>query len=209
MFNLANFEKLFTASMRSVAMNALQAAGDQVMAELGKDDPWSMPAAEALQFVRDRDNKLSGVPQDVFDRIRGRIEEGLTQGQTLTDIAKGVRAEFNDLSDRRARTIASTETSAAYGFGRHEAMKSAGVQWKRWVTSGNSNVRAAHRVMNDVVVAFDEVFTVLDPKTGDFDQVKHPGDADGAPWNVINCHCVAVATAKGPEGEVEPAQAEE
>jgi SPP1 gp7 family putative phage head morphogenesis protein len=204
LFNLANFDKAFQVAMRGVSVDALQKAGEQVFAELGKDDPWSMPQKETIEFLQDRKNKLSNVPQDVFDRIKGRIEAGINGGDSNKTIADAVRAEFNDIGEGRAKVIANTETAAAYGTGRHEAMTAAGVAWKRWLTSGNANVRPAHQDMNGIIVAIDEPFVVIEPKTGESDEVQHPAESDGEPWNVINCHCVEIASPKGPEGEVEP-----
>ena len=208
MFNLPNFEKVFQVSMRAVAVTALQKGGDQVYAELGKDDPWKMPPAEAVKFLKNRENKLSGVPQEVFDRIRNAITNGLQNGDPLDEIASAVRGEFNDLGTGRARTIASTETAAAYGTSRDLAMKAAGVQFKQWLTSGNANTRMAHEDMNGTIVGIEENFVVTQTddsaKTfGEVDEVKHPGDIEGEPWNVINCHCVEIASATGPDDDTE------
>lgn len=202
-FNLAAFEKSFEVSMRAVAADALQKSGDEVYAELGKDDPWKMPPAEALKFLNARTKKLEGVPADVARRIRSTIQDGLTNGDPLAKIASAVRSEFNDISKGRATVIAQTETAAAYGKGRHSAMEEAGVQFKRWLTSGNANVRLAHQWMNNTIVALDEPFVVTSAD-GEVDEIQHPGDDDGEPWNVINCHCVEIASAEGPEEPADP-----
>jgi SPP1 gp7 family putative phage head morphogenesis protein len=194
-FSLDGFTKGLTAAMRNVAANALQTAGDQLMKEIGKDDPWKMPPAKALEFLNERENRIAGASESVFEQVKSSIDEGLRNGDTMAELAARVRGEFNNISDSRAWTIAATETSACYGVARQEAMKSAGIKMKRWLTSGNSNVRAAHRIMNGTVVPVDESFLVIDPKSGESDQVQHPGDSNGAAWNVINCHCVSVAEA--------------
>jgi len=195
LFNLSDFTRLFQAQMRATGLNALQAAGAQLFAELKRDDPWKLPQPEALQFLANRENKLAGVPGDVYDRIKTAISDGLTAGDSLRDIAAAVRNEFNEIGDKRARVIASTETAAAYGVGRDLAMRAAGIQFKQWLTSGNANVRAAHALMNGATVGIDESFTVIDPKSGQTDTVRHPADPNGQPWNVINCHCVEIAVA--------------
>ena len=202
LFDLSNFDKIFQASMRSVALTALQKGGDQVYAELNQTDPWKMPPAEAIKFLKNRANKLSGVPPEVFDRIRTAITNGLQNGDSLADIASAVRGEFNELSGGRARTIASTETAAAYGTSRNLAMKAAGVQFKQWLTSGNANVRAAHADMNGTIVGINEEFVVTND-TGETDAIQHPGDPYGEPWNVINCHCIEIASATGPAEDSE------
>lgn len=205
MFSLADFGAELTASMRATSIQAVKAAGNQVFKELAKDDPWQMPSAETLKFLGDRENKLTNVPDEIFSRVKETIQEQIEKGGTMDEIAAAVKAEFNKISDARGRTIAQTETSAAYGFGRQKALEDAGIKYKRWLTSGNSNVRMAHRIMNGAVVAVAEKFMVIDPDTGSSDYVMGPGDTDGAAWNVINCHCVSVASAEGP-AEVEPAE---
>ncbi len=193
MFDPKKFKDALFLNINSAAQGALQTAGLQVFKELGKDDAWKMPQPEVIQFIADRENRLAGVPDTVFNQIKNTLSAGLDSGDTMKQLADRVRAEFNSISDGRAKTIASTETGAAYGAGRHAAMKDAGVQQKQWLTSNNANVRAAHRLMNGATVPLDEPFLVINPKTGETDSILHPGDSDGAPWNVINCHCVEIA----------------
>lgn len=191
LFSLSDFSADFLQSMRAVAIAAVTQAGDQLYKELGKSDPWKNPPQKTIEFLGVRENKLSGVPQEVFERIKSQLEEGFNAGESISKIADRVRSEFNSIDERRGKVIAQTETSAAFGFGRHEAIKSAGITHKKWLTSGNDNVRKAHRQMNlRVVIPIEEPFIVTNPKTGEEDAIMHPGDADGAPWNVINCHCV-------------------
>ena len=203
-FDLEKFRKGLTAAMRGVAREALDRAGQQMLAELGKaDDAWRFPPARAISFLDERENKITDVAEDIFRQITSTLQEGLDQGESIAELSARVREAFTDASHERARRIAMTETAVTYGVARDEAMREAGIEWKRWLTSGNSNVRSAHRVMNGQVVRMDERFTVVNPKTGEWDEVRFPGDPDGAAWNVINCHCVAVAETSGPEGEVE------
>jgi hypothetical protein len=202
-FDLLNWQKGLQVSLRGTAAAILQEAGAAlVKEELGKDDPWKMPPAEALKFLRERENKIAGAAAEVHGTIMGELQEGIDKGDTTAELAGRVKAAFNEIADGRALTIARTETSMAYGTARQQAMQDVGIQWKKWLTSGNDNVRSAHRAMNNQVVGIHEKFTVVNPKTGEWDQVEHPGDPGGAPWNVINCHCVSVATESGPEGEV-------
>lgn len=201
MFDLADWQRGLLASMRNVARTALQTAGTQFFAEVKKDDPFTMPPAAALKFIADRDNKMQDVSGETWERIRKALADGLKEGQSLGELAKNIRGEFNDISKGRAKVIAMTETSAAYGTARQEAMVQSGVPFKRWLTSGAGNVRASHQAMNNEVVPVNEPFIVVNALTGESDAVDGPGAAGGAPWNVINCHCVAIAVSNA-EGEI-------
>ncbi len=203
MFDLDGFAARFTNVMRGLSAQALVTAGQQLFDEVKRDDVFSMPPAKALEFLEQRENRLSGVPDEIFDRIKDSLSDGLEKGESTRELRDRVKAERTGISDKRATTIAMTETGAAYGTATHEAMEQAGIRAKRWLTSNNNNVRAAHRLMNGQTIAIDRKFVVVNPKTGEFDAVLHPGDADGAPWNVINCHCVEVPAVEPSKGEAE------
>ncbi len=192
-FSLSNFKSTLLTAMRNVAAKALQTSGEQLYAELGKDDPFTMAPAEVMSFARSRVNKLSECADDIWASIKGEIEEGLQSGESTLQIAGRVKGAFNGIESKRAKTIAMTETSAAYGQGRQEAMRSAGVQFKQWLTSGNDNVRPAHADANGQTVPISEAYQVGG------EALMHPGDPDGSASNVINCHCVSIAVESMPE----------
>lgn len=185
-------DRLFTA-FRGAAEHALGKAGQELYSELGKDDPFTMAPAAAHRFIAQRENKLSEVSEEVHATVMSRISEGLDAGDTAKQLADRLRAGFNDIDRGRGMTIAITETNSAYGTARHAAMKSAGISHKEWLTSGNANVRPTHQEANHQVVGIDEPFEVGGEK------LMFPGDPDGSPENVINCHCIQLARQGQPE----------
>jgi len=191
LFSWDSFLSTFLAEMRKVAINALQVAGNQLFEEIGKDDPWSMPPARALTFLQERDNKMTGVAQDVFDRIRNAIEYGLEAGDSRADLADRIRGTANEISEGRATLVAQTETAHAYGVARHEAMVAAGILFKGWLSSRNKSVRPTHVAADETYMSepipADEPFIV-----GGY-PLQHPGDPSGPAGEVINCHCVEIA----------------
>lgn len=187
-FDKTSFGDKLWAAMRQVAAQALDTAGKELLAEVGKDDPWKFPPQEALEFLAKRENKMRDVSEGVWNRINAQIAEGITDGDSIADMAKRIKGEFNDISDGRARVIASTETSAAYGASRQKAMEDVGIGYKKWLTSGLANVRSAHADANGQIVPVNEPFFVGG------ESLNNPGDESGSPENVINCHCVAVAS---------------
>jgi hypothetical protein len=189
LFDLAKFADSFTSAMRNQHRSAIDTAGAQLFKEVGKDDPFAAPAQAVRDFLAARENKLKDAPAEIFDRVKAALSAGLEAGDTHAELAGRVKAAFNEIADGRARTIALTETGAVYGAGRDLAMREAGVQFKRWLTSGNATVRAAHAEANGQTVPVDEPFVV------DGEQLMFPGDSAGSPGNVVNCHCVSIATA--------------
>jgi hypothetical protein len=145
--------------------------------------------------VAQRENLLKNVPGDVFDSIRDEIQAGFDAGESKAKIAARVRAQFNEISVGRSKTIAQTETSAAYGYGNNRAQRDAGIQWRKWLSSGLDNVRESHQAADGQVVRIDEPFRVGDAL------LMYPGETDLAhPEETINCHCVAIAV-KGENDE--------
>ena len=192
-FDPIKFGNELRMAMRGVAQNTLLEAGLGLLAEIGKlDDVWSMPPEKALEFLASRDNLMGQVADDVHRVIEDVIQQGLLDGSPISTIADGIRGKFNDIGKHRAMVIAQTETAAAYGVARDDAMRQSGVRYKQWLTSGNGNVRASHREAEQQVVELDAEFRV----GGVY--LKFPGDPDGPPAEIINCHCVSIAVAEPP-----------
>lgn len=187
LFDLGEFTQALQVSFRGVGMVALNTAGKQLFAEIGADDPFTFPPARAIQFLHERENRLADVANDVFERVKAVLQDGLNAGDGMPALATLVRGEFNEISRERALRIAMTETAAAYGVARQEAMDQAGIEYKQWLTSGGDNVRPAHAHAGGQIVRSDEPF-----KVGD-EELMYPGDPRGSAANVINCHCVAIA----------------
>jgi len=128
------------------------------------------------------------------------LQAGLENGETTEQLAGRVKGVFNNLQNFEARRIAMTETSAAYGFSRHQAMTDAGIEYKGWLSSHGPTVREAHAQAEadyaDSPIPLDDPFIV------DGEELMYPGDEAGSPGNVINCHCIQIAVAK-PEGDDE------
>ena len=195
-FDLEEWKKGFQASMRKVGLTGITAAVSGLLDEISlADDVWSMPPAKALEFLASRDNFLSDIADEVHARIEGAIQQGLVEGDSIKDIAAKIREEFNGISRERATVIAQTETAAAYGFARDEAMRGTGVKFKQWLTSGNyDTVRPTHLAAERQTVGIDEPFQI-----GGY-PMNYPGDGTlGAPpEEIINCRCVQIALLEAP-----------
>jgi SPP1 gp7 family putative phage head morphogenesis protein len=195
LFDLLAFKNGILASFRNVARIGLDRAGEELFDEAGyeHDDPFSMPPQAAIDYLQSRENRLASASDEVYDKIKVQLEEGIREGESMSKLADRVKSEFNDIAKDDAMRIASTETSAVYGVARQEAMTQAGIEYKQWLTSGLPNVRPAHAAAEGETVKVDEPFLVGG------ERLMHPGDPRGSAGNVINCHCVSIAV-KAPKG---------
>lgn len=187
-FDLRQFHQDFLDAMAIEQTDALQTAGQELFDEIDRSDPWSSPAQETIDFIRARENLLRDVPDEIWLEIKGELAKGLDAGDSIRDLAKRVSAAFDAIDQGRAETIASNETAAAFGFSRNEAMKAAGVKYKKWLHSSIPEVpRPTHLALHGTIIPMDQPFDVGG------EPLMYPTDPSGSPGNTINCHCIAVA----------------
>ena len=213
-FDVEGFAKGLAAALRPAMAAALQKAGEELFAEAGCAEAFAMPAGTAAEFLR----RHEAIWREEAARIGGEISEavagaegqvncglriadcGLGMGEGRGDepagagnrtAADAVRARFNEIAKRRAQELALNEMAAAFGLARDTAMRMAGVAAKRWLSSGQENVSAAHLAANGQVVAVDGVFAV------GAERLAFPGDEAGS---VRSCRCVAVCAGGGKAG---------
>ena len=122
----------------------LQTSGEELYAEIGKDDPWTMPPQKAIHFISLREGKIKDVGETAQAQLNHALATGIDAGETTAQLTDRVRGVFNNLQKFEAKRIAMTETSAAYGYARDVAMKDAGIEYKSWLSSHGPHVRPAH-----------------------------------------------------------------
>jgi uncharacterized protein with gpF-like domain len=161
---------------------------------------WSMatdvPPVSRHAFVQaslaQTENFLVRIPDEVYNLVFAELSEGVNAGETLEQLADRVdRTLTYTNSERwpnRARVIAQTETTRAYGAGTLAAgMEQSRVTGrllrKRWDTEHDSRVRDSHREVDG------EVRDLGMPWYVDGFPLMFPGDPIGAPETVINCRC--------------------
>ena len=189
-FDLSRWLPNWTKALSGISRNALETAGFEVWTEeLGREDLLEMPPQQVIQAVRERELVLANAGAKIHEDIRKEIEQALNDGDTLDEVAKRIKSKFAGISDRRAMTIARTETTIAYETGRHIRFGQAGVEWTKWVTMNDGEDRhPSYSGLHNQVRPVDEPFTLYGSLT-----MRFPGDPNGPPSEVINCRCVRVA----------------
>lgn len=188
LFDLETFRKGLLTTLRKVGSDTLDTALQQLSAELGRKDPLKYPPERALRALKERENQLTDIADDIWGKMKAVIEDSVNAGEPTEKLAKRLRAEFNEVNDVRGLAIAQTETGIMYGTARQEGMEQAGVSNKQWLTSGGDTVRPEHAAANRQIVGVNDAFNV----GGEL--LRFPGDPNGSPGNIINCRCVSIAT---------------
>ena len=194
-FDPAQFGHDLNKSLDPVLSATLQTAGEELMKEIGNEDPWRMAPKAVKDFIAQRENLIAGAGDTAFSQLKTSLTAGIDEGETTDQLSARVKSVFNNLSKGESRRIAMTETSAAYGFSRHQAMTDAGVEYKAWITSHGDNVRAAH-LQAEEDFGEENPIPMDDPFIVDGESLQYPGDPAGSPGNVINCHCIQIAVHK-------------
>ncbi len=190
MFDLAKFTISLVSEMNKAHRSTLDTATQQFLEEIGRpDDPWKMESTKVMNYLTQRDNLIRDAAKEVYKDIQESLQEGLKEGETTAQLAARVRTEFNGISDERAAMIATTETGAAYGAARHDAIEGLDIPYKQWLSAQDDRVRDTHVKMDEVTVSYDEPFHVP-TKDGGEDLMQHPCDAEGSAENCIHCRCI-------------------
>lgn len=159
------------------------------IAEQGMDITFSSFSEEVQERLWTRTYQFS---EDTFSRIKGdfiqTLNDGVSEGLGIDDIADRLRADFSNLRHHRLHTIARTEVQGAQNEGINETMTELNVQYKQWITARDSRVRgrsagdkADHISLHGQVVKQDETFS---------NGLMHPLDRSrGRIEDWINCRC--------------------
>jgi uncharacterized protein with gpF-like domain len=138
------------------------------------------------------ENFLVRMPDEVYNLIFAEINDAVNQGADNEQVADRVdRVLEYSGSERwpsRARTVAQTEVTRAYGAGTlaggiEQSRVTGRVLQKRWDTEHDERVRVSHRQVDGQVRDLGMPFYV------DGFPLMFPGDPMGPPETVINCRC--------------------
>jgi uncharacterized protein with gpF-like domain len=175
---------------------------DSIMSVIGAItmDAWSeatdVPPVSRHAFVMSQlamtQNFLARIPDEVYNLAFAEIADAVNGGADVEQVAERVdRVLDYTESERwpnRARVIAQTEVTRAYGAGTlaagmEQSRLTGRMLQKRWDTERDQRVREAHRAVDGQVLDLAYPFYV------DGFPLMFPGDPMGPPETVINCRC--------------------
>jgi SPP1 gp7 family putative phage head morphogenesis protein len=153
--------------------------------ELGVAIDFGLNDPVVVNFLAQKNMKLSGITRTIRKRVAQQLAEGASKGETINELAARIKNEFN-FAAKRAKTIARTEVVGANNFARHEALDRTDYKEFRWFTALDEKVRETHAEMHGKTRKVGESWIV-----GGY-SLRYPGDFAGPASEVINCRCIEV-----------------
>jgi SPP1 gp7 family putative phage head morphogenesis protein len=138
------------------------------------------------QFIRLRSNQLAGpVTDTTYRAIQNAMSFGVSEGETIPQLADRIRDVFGEASNVRATTIARTEVISAFNGSAHEAaaqLPADVVGAQEWIATRDGRTRPEHAAADGQVVQMGFPFSVGG------EGLPYPGGGSIA-GNNINCRC--------------------
>lgn len=142
------------------------------------DDNWDIYNPEAVNFINTYSYNFAastiattrGKLATAYQKLQSDLAQGIEQGEALKTVTASVMRTFRD--PQRAMTIAATEASRAYNYGRGISAKQSGVvSGKKWLASSDACPECLK--LDGKVVPLDDPFTIL-PGGGPYARVMYP-----------------------------------
>ncbi len=174
---------------RADLTRALVTGGDMVNSELAATGSYTISTAFGLSALVNRQNKIVGINNTIFEDLREVLRESLENGEGTNELANNLRTKVFEPSAQRARVIARTEVQTMLNAGRVDAMKQNGVTRHQWLSAGDELVREEpyNHAIDGQAVTIGDLFST---------QLRWPLDPDSPgsqPENLVNCRCLTLA----------------
>ncbi|BAU93399.1 putative bacteriophage protein [Methylorubrum populi] len=152
----------------------------KVASRMGRELKREIQAAPTGQVMRSLQTEqvilIRSIPLDAAERVQTLAREGLSQGMRAETLAKAIM-EGEGVSRSKATLIARTECGRAATTLTRARAEHVGSTHFRWITVGDSDVRASHKKLNGKVFRWD------DPPVCDEPDLK------ALPGAIFNCRC--------------------
>lgn len=157
-----------------------------VVEETGEFDwGWDDPAIQ--DYLKQLTERVTKVNDTIKRHLRREILDGLSNRETLKEIADRIRKVYN-MASTRASAIARTETCSAIEGGKFLGRQKVGVKLHQWISARDEHVRESHWMQDGKTVKVGEPFP---------NGLRFPGDPNGPAAEVINCRCTTIAVEEG------------
>ena len=119
------------------------------------------PMEVAIDWAQKHGAKLvTQMDEETKKQLADVVAKGIKDKRGVDGIGRDIRREIQQMSIRRGKLIARTETASALSQGSLDAMKDMGVEGKEWVTAGDDRVSDECQANEDQgVIPVNQAFT--------------------------------------------------
>jgi HK97 family phage portal protein len=163
--------------------------GQKAIDEIGIDMEFNVNNPRVQSMLNSFANRIVGINDKSYDDVKAVLQQAYDEGWSIKKIAGELEDKFAEFAGARSQRIAMTEMNGAVNGASMEGYREAGVEKKEWLTAPGAKYPRHELVegLDGQQVGIDEAFNV------DGEPIMFPGDPDGSPENVINCHCGIIA----------------
>ena len=164
------------------AANAFDAVQKSMKANRQQRDAWYKRVRDYME--ENGAGKVVQITETTKKRIASVIEEYISQGKGIAEIARAIRNDSEEITRARSLVIARTETIGASNFGSIMGAESTGLElWKEWIATRDERVRDDHLIADGQRVDLHAEFNIGG------EALEFPGDPNGSAEQIISCRC--------------------
>lgn len=191
--------ELMADSVKPIYFNLITITADMAMLDILSPTKFDPFAVDVARFYNSQARKVSKFVNDTTERqLKTTLIEGLSNGETNSQLVSRVQGVFNQATVHRAFDIAQTESAFTQTFADISAWKQSGiVEGKRWYTAEDERVCIFCNHQHGSILPLDSNYykvgekLIVDGQTLNF---KYANIA-GAPLHV-RCRCVLIPIRK-------------
>lgn len=184
-------KKMITMVAKNNALSwkqaATKASNSRIINQMLKRDIHSktLVGIALNNLISENSTLIKTIPESIKYKLSKWVQEQEVKGLRSSEIAKMMAPRLNYLKNYEIARLARTELAKADTAITRVRAQSIGLNWYQWLTSNDSRVRIGHKLMDYVLVNWDDA-----PAPELLAHEKSEGHYHAG--NIYNCRCIAV-----------------
>ena len=142
-------------------------------------------------------NKIADISRKAVTDINTALTQTILGVQPMDKTISAIQGILDGAPRGRAMTIAYTEVGRAYSVAQWETgvkqLQLLPGMMKSWQHSGKAHPRPGHvMAAQQPPIPFEQDFEIVDPRTGEVENLRFPRDPNASAFNTINCGCMMI-----------------
>lgn len=164
---------------------ASQASKGRVIYQMLQSELAGPLNARIDQLVKENAGYIKSVPANVAEMLTKHIQTQQIAGLRSEQIIKQIKPKLKQLRHYEIARLARTEVAKADTAITRVRAENIGLNWYQWETSEDARVRDSHKLMDQVLINWNDA-----PSPEQLDGLKSVGHYHAG--NIYNCRCVAL-----------------